>query len=755
MELRLIYEKYVLRFLGTLCLCAALVLYLSTMSDTDLNSVILIFAVLIFAAFFVIFDFWVKNPLFYILLILLSVYVAVIVSVSLISQLLLLFSVVGFVFKLLDFRYVRLAAGAGLLLFCVVMAVLERNAEFAVILFIFTFIFCVLHEWVIALKSVKVLSHLLVFMLLAGFVSAVLPSKQEPIQWTLVRSIISGVQNAAKTLGERITLAFDSTGYEFRVNITGYSDTGNLGGSLAVSETPVLRITNFFGAGERVYLTGSIMDNYTGSEWTRKNNFSGLVTSEHRLDFMELISAFHQGGVFDMDEELRDEIFIVREIGIDYLNIRTRSVFYPLKLLNLSIPTPLGSDTVGSSMFFDRIAGEGVGYRVKYVDLNLTNELLVNLLEDGVHAAYELSPAALLTLINENFPGVRFGGIPEDYAELLEARREAILEAYTALPDTVPERVHDLALEITSGFGNDYAKMRAIERYLSQNYAYTRTPPVVTGEDFVDAFLFELGEGYCTYFATAAAVLGRAAGIPTRYVQGYAATAQTSELFKRWNIRQSNAHAWVEAYIGGVGWIAFEPSPALSGTRYGEWSGGRGSGASGVPGASSSAATASALNPAPTDSPGQDSPEADNAQQRSFFLIVLAVGGAVVLIAGLTILAGICILIRRMKKAYGKAPPSERLLSDYKAILLLLELSGKKPLEGETMRQFAVRVSEKEFSEVTHIFEQVRYGGYEIDSHDAEKAAALKEKLFRQTEKGLKQRLGRVKYYLELTKFRS
>ena len=82
--------------------------------------------------------------------------------------------------------------------------------------------------------------------------------------------------------------------------------------------------------------------------------------------------------------------------------------------------------------------------------------------------------------------------------------------AYTQLPASVDARVYELAASITAGAQTDYAKAAAIRDYLQANYAYTLEGAYVDpSQDFVSAFLFDLREGYCTYFASAMAVLAR------------------------------------------------------------------------------------------------------------------------------------------------------------------------------------------------------------------------------------------------------
>ncbi|MGE5654961.1 MAG: transglutaminase-like domain-containing protein [Bacillota bacterium] len=131
------------------------------------------------------------------------------------------------------------------------------------------------------------------------------------------------------------------------------------------------------------------------------------------------------------------------------------------------------------------------------------------------------------------------------------------------LPERLPQRVRDLAQEITAPYNNDYDKVRAVERYLAIRYSYTlRTAPPPMGDDFVDHFLFVSKKGYCVHFSTAMVVMLRSIGISARWVTGYAPGEYDSETGD-YVVRRKDAHAWVEVYFDKIGWLEFEPTPSF------------------------------------------------------------------------------------------------------------------------------------------------------------------------------------------------
>ena len=78
-----------------------------------------------------------------------------------------------------------------------------------------------------------------------------------------------------------------------------------------------------------------------------------------------------------------------------------------------------------------------------------------------------------------------------NFADSMVPVVEAIHKDYLGLPEELPQRVRDLADEITQGYDNDYDKLKAIEAYLQENYEYTLSPGSVPEEqDFVDKILF-------------------------------------------------------------------------------------------------------------------------------------------------------------------------------------------------------------------------------------------------------------------------
>lgn len=160
----------------------------------------------------------------------------------------------------------------------------------------------------------------------------------------------------------------------------------------------------------------------------------------------------------------------------------------------------------------------------------------------------------------------------EQLQNIRESTNNALHESYTQLPEELPDRIGELAEEITDGYDTQYDKVRAIEQYFNQgDYIYETEDVAIPYEeiDYVDEFLFETKAGYCDNFSTSMAVMLRTLDIPTRWVKGFTGGTLLDEAGSddgyMYEITNSNAHSWVEVYFAGIGWVPFEPTIGFSG----------------------------------------------------------------------------------------------------------------------------------------------------------------------------------------------
>lgn len=157
-------------------------------------------------------------------------------------------------------------------------------------------------------------------------------------------------------------------------------------------------------------------------------------------------------------------------------------------------------------------------------------------------------------------------GFPAPFAETPLPNRSM----YTALPRNTPAGIARLSRELTRGAVTSFEEAVLLEAFFRDSDLFTYSTDVSTGHSSLDlqSWLTDpisrnFRTGYCEQFATAMAVMARTLDIPSRVVLGYApglvgTQADGSEIIE---VSRHNAHAWVELWMDGQGWVRFDPTP--------------------------------------------------------------------------------------------------------------------------------------------------------------------------------------------------
>lgn len=258
---------------------------------------------------------------------------------------------------------------------------------------------------------------------------------------------------------------------------------------------------------ESRYWQGVIYDRYTGAA------FQSSTT--------ERISAVADEQALPQPFELRDTI------------TQTVSVFFPNNTMIFAAPQPVA---VNQTSWLDVLPGN---------DLNMWTLLTPIGGGDSYRVVSSVSRA----------PIERLRAAGTNYSA-------TIREQYLQLPDTLPQRVKDLAQKIVTEAKatTPYDQASALESWLRTNIKYNdQIPAPAQGQDGVDYVLFVTQQGYCDYYASAMAVMARSLGIPARIATGFAQGTYDKQRGV-YQVYQNNAHTWVEIYFPKYGWIQFEPT---------------------------------------------------------------------------------------------------------------------------------------------------------------------------------------------------
>ncbi|MEH7237214.1 DUF4129 domain-containing transglutaminase family protein [Bacillus sp. JJ1562] len=291
-------------------------------------------------------------------------------------------------------------------------------------------------------------------------------------------------------------------------------------------------------------------------------------------------------------------------------------------------------------------------------------------------------------------------------------------ERYTQLPIDLPDRVKDLAVEITSSQTNRYDKVKAVENYFQVNgFVYdTQNVAVPEGnQDYVDQFLFDTKMGYCDNFSTSMVVLLRAVDIPARWVKGYT-EGERVEL-NSYEITNNNAHSWVEVYFPEFGWVPFEPTKGFSNSNLFSFD---------------LKTTGNQNSQTPQTTP-EEMPKEEEAQETAATPISEKTDSSIfeklsdifswkyVLIILLSIFLIVYILFKTRKKwmpylyiwLYKNAKDEEVYFKAYKALLKQLDRVGFPRKDGQTLREYSIQVDKfykgHEMEQLTLSYERALY----------------------------------------------
>lgn len=400
---------------------------------------------------------------------------------------------------------------------------------------------------------------------------AIMPAPSEPYDWQWAKNVGGWLRESVLTQASKIKWG----GREgFDMAFTGFSEEGGLHGGLREEAERIMRVRinwNAFGnARGNLYLTGKVYDAFDGRGWSQKWQGQDGAAFWDTAETLGAVRRYREERPLDYLREA--------SLEIRYEDFSTEYAFSPLKTWRVGGAEQSAYACVGGSLRWTRQKGYGTEYTLRYFRMNAGQREFDRFLEEAgsgsqgnIQSAGESrekdSGEALAGALMECEPW-NGGVVTED--DVLRYREE-IYENYLGEVKLSPE-VSGYLREITKDAQTNVEKLKEMERAL-RTFSYTLTPGElpdwVTGEEeFMDYFLLESRQGYCAYFATAFVLFARAQGIPARYVQGYCVPMPKSgEAY----VDSSMAHAWPEAYLSGVGWIPFEPTPGYEDKRYAPW----------------------------------------------------------------------------------------------------------------------------------------------------------------------------------------
>jgi transglutaminase-like putative cysteine protease len=508
----------------------------------------------------------------------------------------------------------------------------------------------------------------------------------------------------------------------FSIAVYGFMPMGDrLGGPVKLSDVNVMYVT----APRRMLLRGMIYNNYTGSLWTntaggQRHRFSGGADAL-RKDVFDLERPVLGAAAQEQFGWFVDHATITVRPLVD----STSTLFVPFRGINgISSGKFLGvlpyyNDC--GEVFSSSNVLEGYSYSVEAdclrYDAGGFNEMMKGLMALGLKDTPE----------KEQYIRDHYLSLPDNIEKPVYALTDAVI---SGLYDEIFYSDGTLFVTPKSADAaeapelNDYEKAVAIRDFLMKYARYTLEPPEPPeGVDFVSYFLDHDREGYCTYFASAMAVMARIAGIPSRYVEGYMLPDKLAGS-AAYKVQGKNAHAWAELYFEGIGWIPFDATPS------GENTGNAPAGGSDI-----------YEPPIPTPPPSNGQPGNyfepvdggltwSDIASHLWMLPVAAAVFALAWTAAMMMRSKARVSERSVKRKYGDT--RRQCAFYYFELLRLLEYYNYPVKPGETPYAYAARIDgwlrleAGTFSEAADIIALVSYSDYEPGEKDVEFLCSLR-----------------------------
>ncbi len=580
------------------------------------------------------------------------------------------------------------------------------------------------------------------------FLVALLPVSAKPFDWSFVYQLTRDIREQASNAAADLEYFFQRLGFRGGY-VSGYNGLGNRSASLAASDRKELYIS------ERIpyvlYLDGvSYVTFGEDGRWTGRS-----AVSEYDSGWLALyLNALRREGITREEAQCFSEIY---ERTIIYGQMRTRDLMHPLNTMILGDSAQKELEP-GGGFLLRKSRKRGFAYDVTLMELDTVSPYLLRVFRNrsgtdpDEYATYSEISAYMTEVYKKPFN--RYFSLTE-YMNCVDRFSNMDLAPYLDTSGTT-ERMRELALSLTEGRDSDFDKCMAIEAYLRQYRYSTQPPEVPEGENWLDYFLFEAGEGYCVHYASAMVELCRLAGIPARYTEGYVCRFKEKPEegdAKGYPVRGSEAHAWPEVWINGFGFVKFEPTAGMPNAAERAW----GKLTRADQGIAEGGAAVAALEPYAMPEPdiefaGYEEPEQEEEEDRA--AAILEAVRRWVLILFLLILVIIVYLLlmlvfRRiwLNLKYRRAGLKDRMMMEQKDIRwIILELTGRKAAEkdrgdNETMLETAARLAKAADNiDARNLYERAvksvyvwyaySYGDHEPGTEDLRDSADFRKALY-------------------------
>lgn len=554
----------------------------------------------------------------------------------------------------------------GMLIFCMVKGI--HVGQIGVVLSLCYILVCVIERVRFCWNKTKssnqqgYIMWLVSFLVLYVVILSFTPYSEEPYDWAFAKKIYNNLHEKFVVWFENSTRAGKE---DFGATLSGFSENEEIGERLSKERREIMKVSGNRSLRTNMYLPGRYYDSFEGRAW--KQTVKGDA-GEYPFDALEILYAVER-----FDSQWAFNYLKNTKVTMTYAFFDTGYLFVPLKTSYLG---NVEFYVEGRDFKFGEQKGYGTAYNVSFYQMNLDTESFVSLLE----VKQEEDEKLWAEVVRRYAPEEKKTLTMQDLSEY----RQRMVESYSK-DIKLSERTKEYLAEITKDCETPYERLKTIEEFLS-DYTYTLNPGMLpekvdTTEEFLDYFLLESKQGFCTHFATAFTLLAQAEGFPARYVEGFCVPSNFTS--GETTVYSDMSHAWPEVYIEGVGWIPFEPTPGYSTLRYAGWQ-------------EKEPVTEPSATPKPSEKADnvlqeqENVPEEESGENNFKILLVLKI---------LCIILPIVLLVAwlermRQKRIYARMSTEQKFEVEVKRNLWLFARLDCKREETETLSELQVRITE-------------------------------------------------------------
>lgn len=495
-----------------------------------------------------------------------------IISVCIITAILMLYIVI---YRLVTSKWVRITTGLLQLIF-IIATYFHINSYMQIPRLLIAVVIILVMNSISELLAFMNISKcqgkslILIYVIVGGTVMLA-PVKNEPYDWHMVVKFISKIETFAVNTMEEIYsyIAKEDNLYKE----IGYTENSKTSGGMLQSNNKIqLKVSGDI-TKNNLYLRGNITNTYDGESW--RYSTGSTQTLAYDVDaWMTLYACYY---LSENKEDLKQYIDIKSQY-VRYNDIRTRALFVPIKTLCIDFgDADSQSQSEGDNFRFRRIKKKGFGYNYVFMDINYSDRTLQNIIKNAADVQYNRETwSSLLGYMMNNY-GIKTDIAYSDFIRQVTNSGEEVRKQYTKVWDGMSDEARKLALDIAAGSSTELEKCQKLANYVSR-YTYSKNIKIPSDANVVDWFLFESKTGYCVQFSTVLTEMLRSQEIPARLVEGFMINYSTEEEdTTEYPVEGNDAHAWVEVYMDGFGWVRVEPSSGFmvaaisTGNTYDYW----------------------------------------------------------------------------------------------------------------------------------------------------------------------------------------